>query len=170
MPQGGELIQRTLGDERQGGGSGDCVREDPVGHAARESQEQHHTTDNGRVGEVLAQAAEKLLDHDDGHQAAKDRLPQGNGDRQVHGQDQTGDGCGAVADGDGLFGALLIQKLKQNTGSDTYGADQQGASAKDDTRRNEGGTECDQNISHNGLRGSGGANMGRDADIQFTHW
>ena len=77
VPQGGELVDGTLGDERQGGGRGDRIGEDPVGHAAGEGQEQDDTADDGRVCEVLAQAAEELLDHHDGKEIADQDDPVG---------------------------------------------------------------------------------------------
>ena len=49
---------------------------------------------NGGIGKILPNAAEKLLDNDNRDKAANDRHPNRDGDRQIKGQEHTGNDGG----------------------------------------------------------------------------
>ena len=69
---------------------GRCIRVCPLSLMPARLEKAYDRRDmeggNRRIGKVLADTAKELLDDDNGEKAAQHRHPQGNGGRQVEGQ------------------------------------------------------------------------------------
>ena len=87
-----------------------------MGHPGGEGVEQDDAGGQGGVDKVLPNAAEHLLDHDDGRRAAEHRHQRVQGDGQVQGQQDAGDHAAQVPHGLGALHDFAAQVLKENAG------------------------------------------------------
>ena len=110
--------------------SGDGVhsaRRRPAGHLGRIAGNQRRTSGERGVEEVLANAAVELLDDEDREEVADEKHPVRKRRGADHGQQQTGERGGQIADGLGLFEKLAVQPLKEHSaGNGNDGGDQRG--------------------------------------------
>ena len=136
-----------------------CIREHPVVHGACKADEQHNAAHQSGVGKVHADAAEQLLDDDDGHQITDDELADGHAHGHVHSQNDAGDDGRQVADGVGLLEQLAVQPLKGHAGNDGHCRDQQRTHAKNDGRGHHAGAQGDDHVGHQALGGLFAAHM-----------
>ena len=125
-----------------------CIRVDPGVHLAGKADEQEDTAHQSGVGKVHADAAEQLLDHDDGDEIAHDELANGHPHGDVQGQDDARDHSGQIADGIGLLEQLAVQPLKRHAGHDRHGSDQQGTQTKDDGRGHDARGQGHDHVGH----------------------
>ena len=132
---GGQLIDR-------------CIREHPVVHSAGKADEQHDTAHQSGVREVHADAAEQLLDHDDGHEVADEQLTDGHTHRHVHGEDDAGDDGGQIADGVCFLQQLAVQPLESHAGHDGHCGDQQSTQTKDNGRGHDARGQGHDHVGH----------------------
>ena len=154
----------------QGGGAGDGVSggeavvpeggEQVRGHGHRVAQHQEGTAGQGGVHEVLAQAAEELLDHHDGEEIADDQHPVGQGHGADEGQQHAGDGGGQVAVGLGLVEELAVAPLKDLAGHHGDHGGDEGPGAEEVDRRAQGGHQGDQHVHHQGPGPDGRGDVG----------
>ena len=128
-----------------------CIGEHPIVHGTGKADEQHDTAHQCRVCKVHADAAEQLLDHNDGNQVADDELADGHAHGHVHGQNDAGDHSGQVADGVCLLQQLAVQPLKGHTRHNGHCSDQQGTRAKDDCRGHHTGAQGNDHVGHQAL-------------------
>ena len=101
--QGQVAVRAHLPGHGQGGGGGEGVnvvhRMGVVGHGPGKAHGHGDTAHDGGVGEVVAQAAEELLDHHDGDEGAHNGHPPGEGGGHIEGQQHAGDHGREVAGG-----------------------------------------------------------------------
>ena len=90
----------------------------PCGHVGREGDEHEDTGSDRRVDEVLADAAEQLLNNHDGSEAANDSHPERQARRQVHSEQRAGQDRTQVTDCLLFFCNQIIQVLKYDAGCD----------------------------------------------------
>ena len=154
----------------EGGGAGDGVRggdqtgplagHRPGGHGHGVAQHQEGAAGQGGVEEVLAQAAEELLNHHDGEEVADDQHPVGQGHRADEGQQHAGDSGRQVAVGLGLVEELAVTKLKDLAGRHGDGGGDEGPGAEEEDGRAQGGDQGDQHVQHQGAGPNGGGDVG----------
>ncbi len=138
-----------------------CIREHPVIHSAGKADKQHDTAHQSGVRKVHADAAEQLLDNDDGNEVADEELTDGHTHGHVHGEDDAGDHSGQIADGVFLLQQLAVQPLKGHTGHNGNCRDQQSAQTEDDCRGNHTGDQSDDHVGHQALGGFLTAHAGK---------
>ena len=168
LPQG-QVRHRSGVEDGHGGGGGGGVhaldqagpleRVHPAGHQAGEGTQQGPPRQGG-VEEVAAQPSIKLLDDDNGKQAAQDRGPVGSGDRKAHSQQQAGDAGGQVADGIALSPQAAVAVLGQHTGAHGYRGQSQYPDAEQKDRHGQGGDQGDDHVQHGGGDGGRLGNLG----------
>ena len=147
--QQAQLVGVSHGQRGRGGQLIDsCIREHPLVHRAGEADEQHDTAHQSGVRKVHADAAEQLLDHDDGHEVADEQLTDGHPHRHIQGEDDAGDYSRQVADGVCLLHQLAVQPLERHAGHDRHGSDQQGTQTKDDGRGHDARGQGHDHVGH----------------------
>ena len=139
-----------------------------VGHAAGKAHSQGDAGHDGGVGHVIAQAAEQLLDDDDGDERAHDGHPPGQGGGQVKGQQHAGDGGGEVAHGDLTACQLAIAPLEEHTGGHRNDREDEGVDAKNQDRCDQRGQQGDTHPLHDLLRGVRPGDVGRGGNDEFV--
>ena len=155
--------QQMIGQLRQRRGRGNGVREDPRRHGLGEREEQDDTAHKRRVCKILADAAEQLLDGDDGHQTAEHGLPQRDGHRQVIRQNDARHHGGQIADGGFLMAEPFKAPLEKYAGCGAHRRHQQRPPAENHDGCNERRTKGDEHVAHDlpgrcagiDMRGSG---------------
>ena len=138
----------------------------PGGHGHGVAQHQKGAPAQRGVHEVLAQAAEELLDHHDGEEIADDEYPVGQGHGADKGQQHAGDGGGQILVGQGLFHQLPVAPLEQLAGRHGNGCGDQGPGAKEEHRRAQRGHQGDQYVPHEGHGIDGGGHVGRGCHFE----
>ena len=126
----------------------EAVGDDPGGHVVRVGRDEERAACESRVQEVLADAAVELLDNNYGKEGANDGQPQRRACRHRERHEQTGERCGAVADGAGLLHKLAISPLEEHGGSHGDEADGYRIPAELDDGDDECRHERDDNIDH----------------------
>ena len=137
--------------------------EDPGRHGLGEREEQHDAAHERGVGKVLADAAEELLDRDDGDQTAEHGLPQRDGHRQVVGQNHARHHGGQIIDRGGLVAELFKAPLEKHARGGAHRRHEQRPPAEDDHSGDECRTQGDEHVAHDlpgrcagiDMRGSG---------------
>ena len=173
---GSAFLDTVKADHAHGSGAGKSVDvpaglvqscEGTGGHSAGERGHEDDSGAQSRVDEVLADAAEHLLDDDDGDDRTQDNDPEGDVGGEVVGQEQTGDDSRQVCDGVFLLHCFPGEELSQNAGDDGDEDDRQGTKAEDDDCSDTGGDKGDDDIAHDAGRGVSRLLMRRSADRQF---
>ena len=123
---------------------------DPGGHEAGITGQQSGTARQSGVDEVLADAAEQLLDHHDGEEVADENGPVGQRHRAHKRQQDAGDHGGQVAHGLGLLHDLAVTPLEEQAADDGHGGQRQGLEAELHNGPDQGGHHGDDDIQHDG--------------------
>ncbi len=164
----GHRDERRRGRERVDvGEEADGV--DPLGHLTRERDDHDDTGGGGRVGEVLTDAAEELLDDDDRGHAAESRLPERNGDGQVKRENHARDDRREVIDGDVALAELFKEELREDAGAGADRDHEQGAPSEKNGGGDFGGHERDNDVEHNFLRVARRVEMRRHGEYELVH-
>ena len=132
----------------------------PGGHGHRVAQHQEGTAGQGGVHEVLAQAAEELLDHHDGEEIADDQHPVRQSGGAHEGQQHAGNGSGQVLVGAGLLHQLAIAPLKELAGHHRDQSGNESTGAEEHHAHDQGGHQRDEHIAHQVLGIDGGGHVG----------
>ena len=162
--QGQVAVRAHLPGHGQGGGGGEGVnvvhRMGVVGHGPGKAHGHGDTAHDGGVGEVVAQAAEELLDHHNGDEGAHNGHPPGEGGGHIEGQQHAGDHGGEVAGGVLPVHELAVAPLKEDAGHHGHSHQDQGVDAEDDHRGDQGGEQRQAHPLHDLLGGVGAGDMG----------
>ena len=162
-----------------GGGAGDRVSrgqqagpvlgagEHPGGHGHGVAHHQEGAAGQGGVHEVHTQAAEELLDHNDGEEVADEDRPVGQGHGADKGQQHAGDRSGQIAVGTGFFQKLAVGPLEELTAYHRHGGEDQGPGSEDIDGHGQSGDQGNEHIPHQPGGVHGGAHMGRRGHSQF---
>ena len=125
----------------------------PVGHLLRKRDQQEDTGCDGRIEDVLPDAAEGHLDDADGEEGTDHDDPPGGGDRQVHRQQQAGHERRRAAEQVRVLEKELGDgPLEQHAGGGTDGEDQQGGPAIEKDRHHDRRQQRNDDIPHQGVR------------------
>ncbi|CAN4006709.1 peptide deformylase, partial [Dysosmobacter welbionis] len=119
-------------------------------HGAGIAGHQGGTARQRGVDEVLADAAEQLLDHHDGEEVAHQDHPVGHVHRAHERQQDAGNRGGEIVHGLGLLHELAIAPLKEHAAHHGHGSQSQGPEAELHNGPDQGGHHGDDNIQHDG--------------------
>ena len=143
----------------KGGGGGNAVNA-VYRHQAAEGNQQEAAACQGRVHNVVAQAAEEALDHQDREHGAKHRDVYRHLSRQGQGQQQARDHSGAIVHRVFPVGCQVKQVFRHHGAAHAQGNHQERGEAVDPNAHNGGGEQGDQHIGHDTLCGQRAAHMG----------
>ena len=154
-----QIHRFSRGQLGKGGGGGNTVYA-VNRHQAAKGDQQEAAACQGRVHNVVAQAAEEALDHQDCEHGAKNRDVYRHLGRQGQGQQQAGDHSGAIIHRVFPVGCQVKQIFRHHGAAHAQGNHQECGEAVDPNAHNGGGEQGDQHIGHNALCGQRAAHMG----------
>ena len=140
-----------------------------MGHPGGEGVQQDDAGGQSRVDKVLANAAEHLLDHHNGHHTAKHGDEGVDGDGQVQRQQNAGDHAAEVAHGLGALHHPAAQVLAEDAGGHTGEDDHRRPEAEQNHRGHHGRHQGDDDVQHNVLGSPPAVKMGGGGDYQLFH-
>lgn len=144
----------------------------PVTHDHRPA-EQKGPGRQGRVHEVLANAAEQLLHHDHGEEIADQNTPVRNRHRTNEGQQHTGDHGGQIVHRGIQVHELPVTPLEEHAARHADQRDHQRPEAEEIHAAAEGREQGDQHVPHDRPGGHGGMGVGRAGNgqlVEIFHW
>ena len=138
----------------------------PGRHVNGVAEHQERPRRQSRVQEILAQAAEELLDHHNGKEIADDQNPIGHRHRTDKGQKDAGDNGRQVAYGIALLHQPPIGPLKEDAGRSRDHSRDEGPEAKEEDGHAQGGYQRDDDIPHQISGVNGGGHVGRGCHFE----
>ena len=153
------------GNLRQGRCSGHAVQ-GVAGHGHAEGNQQKRTTRQGRVHDVVTQAAEQALDHQDCKHGAKHRHIHRHFSRQGQGKQQTGNHRAGIPQGVAPLGCKIKQVFGNHRRRDGNQHHKSGVPAVRPHAQNSRGQQRHQHIPHHSLCGKAAAVMGGAGKMQ----
>ena len=161
--------RRGIGRRVHAGGEGGRL---PAGHQNGVGGEQERAPGQRRIEKVLADAAEKLLDENDGEQRADDGQPPRSRGRHRERQQKAGDNGGKIADGVVFLQKTAVAPFKDHAADDAHHGHEQRAEAEEDHARNQRRHQRDDHVEHDRAGVARRADMGgggyNEADV-FVH-